>query len=179
MELFNKIIEIQKNNNYNQIYLYQSVIKNQNSNSYETKKFDKKELDKLRDKLKKITKNKVMIWQQSESYYKNLVKIEKLFQNGINDINYVVKLPSDFLEEKKNNNFDIIVLTRTENISEEQFPSLSNYEMIIKKNYEKYNIENIDVVFVSQNNETTIYIDVSNIQENDKIKFKNLLENFM
>ena len=179
MELFDKIIEIQKNNKYNCMCLYQSVSKNESSNSYETKKFDKKVLDKMRDKLKKIIKNKVITWQQLESYYKNLIKIEKLFQNGTSEINYVVKSPSDFIEEKKGNNFDILILTKTENISKNEFPSLSNYEMVLKKNFEKYNIENIDIIFVSQNNETTVYIDMSNIRENDKIKFKNLFENFM
>jgi hypothetical protein len=177
MELFDKIIEKRERGKYNFVHFYPVVIKNENG--CETKKFDQVALNKTREKLKKMIKNKVITWQQIEFHYKNLFKIEKTFQNGTNEINYMLRSNNDFMLETYNNSNNLVVLTNVENINESQFPPLSNYDKIIKKNFEKYNIENIDILFVSQNNETMLCVDMSNTQNNDKIKFKNLLENIM
>lgn len=176
MELFDKIIETRERNKYNFVHFYPLVI--QNENGCETKKIDQIALNKIREKLKKITKNKVITWQQIESRYKNLSRVEKIFQNETNEINYTLRSNNDFIFETNNSN-NLAVLTNVENINESQFPPLSNYDKIIKKNFEKYNIENIDILFVSQNNETILCVDMTNTQNNDKIKFRNLLENIM
>ncbi len=177
MEFFDKIIERIEKNKYNSVYLYPLVI--QNENGCETKKLDQVTLNKFKEKLKKITKNKVIVWQQIESHYKNLLKTEKIFQNGTNEIYYMLRSNNDFILEKNNNNDNLVIMSNVEKINETQFPPLSNYDRIIKKNFEKYNFENVDIIFVSQNNETTLCIDMSNIQNNDKVKFQKLLQNLL
>lgn len=172
MELFDNIIKKIEKGQYNSILVYPFITTN--ANRFETKKLNKDMFEKLREKIKKLTKNKSITWQQNEFYYKNLLKIEKIFNNGTQEISYLTKSSNDFMFENNN----LVIFSNFENISEIQFPPLAIYEKTIKKNFEKYNFENIDIIFISQDNETTIYLDLSKIKINDKIKFKNLLENF-
>lgn len=171
MQLFENIIKTRDHDKYNSILIYPSVTPNKGG--FQTKKIDKILLSKIKDKIKKFTKNKSIHWQQIESYYKNLSKIEKIFLNGTTEINYFIKTNNNFVLETNNN---LVIFENVQNIAEDQFPSLSDYDKIVQKTMEKYNIENIDIIFISQDNETTIYVDASNVQTIDKIKFKNLFE---
>jgi hypothetical protein len=174
MQLFDNIIEKREKEEYNSIYIHPMVT--QNENVFETKKLDQITLNKIKDKLKKIAKNKVVNWQQIEYNYKNLSKIEKIFQNGTSEINYFTRTNNDFVMETNNN---LIIYENIQNINEDQFPSLSIYDKITKKNIEKYNFENIEVLFISQNNAVIMCIDISKAHKNDKIKLKILFENLI
>jgi hypothetical protein len=169
MNFFNSIIE--QKDKYNSICLYPNVI--QIKEKYETTKLNENLINILQDKFNKISNNNCITWQQVEYYYKNLIKIEKKFHDEILEINYILKSKNDFIFESNN----LIVLSYIENINKNQFPSLSNYDKVLIKNFKKYNIDNLEILFVSQNiksnNETTLYFEISNA--NNKTQIENLL----
>jgi hypothetical protein len=163
MALFEKILE----NNNKSAHVHFG--KQTSENSFETLKFDHDSSKILQLIIKKISGNKCKSWCQYDTYFNNMVKTEKCYQNDTSETLYTINYFGDY---NFADNQTLIVVENKEQINKENFPSLNDYDKIIKKKYDAYHIGSFDVVFVMQNNEITVYIDVSNMKNNDVSKSK-------
>jgi hypothetical protein len=167
MSISEKILELNNNNKQN-IHLY--FVNKQNENEFNTIKIDKEKSKNLKETLKTKTKNKVLSWNQTNTCFRNLTKNEKLYNNGTNEISFTINYPNNYISIDNN----LIILENKDFADKSNFPSLEEYDSTINKAYEVYNFDNFDVVFVTQNNETIIYIDATNIKKENVKKFEEI-----
>jgi hypothetical protein len=143
----------------NVLCFYPGVIKT--NFKYETKKFSIDEIINIKEKIKKAYKDvKIINAKQIEYYYKDLVKVN--------------------IEIIKNNDHvildnNLLVITNIVFLDELQYPILSHYDYTYSKNMEIYKIGNIEILFVSCNEQTTIYLDISSMKDNDELLFNQFL----
>ena len=163
--MFDQILELK--GKYDEISIYPSVLKTEYG--YDTKKLNKGDLIKIKEKL---SKNKLEKSEQIEYYHKNLVKIEKIFQNGTHQCMCYMKYNSNFVQYQN----DLIVMNSVENIEESQFPNLNNYDKVVRKTIEKYNFGSFNVLLITEKGTTILCIDVLNFDIADKIKLEKFLK---
>lgn len=167
MSISDKILELQKNN-IEKMHLY--FINKQIDNYICTTKLNHEQSKNLKQFLKK--KNKILSWKQIETNFRNLTKTEKIYNDGTNEIIFTNNYPNDYIIIDNN----LIVIQNKDIVDKNNFPSLEEYDNVINKYCESYNFDNFNVVFITQNNETIVYIDIINFnkKENNRI-FENIL----
>ena len=163
--MFQKLIKF--NNKKNILCFYPNVT--QKGIQYETKKFSINEITNIKEKIKKSYKDvKIISAKQTESYYKDLAKITI---ESIKNRTYFVKKENDHVVFDNN----LLVISNIELLDELQYPNLSQYDYLCTKNMEIYKIENIEILFVSCNDQTTIYLDISAMKDTDEPLFTGII----
>ena len=145
---------------FNFIQVYPKLTYNKEKQCYITNKLDSKMYQSMQKKLKKMT-NYVENYEQIEYYFNNLVKVEKIYSNKVL-VEYFSKKNSNCINDGM-----FVVCERNEIIESDSFPNLTEYDKIVNKKIEKYKINSVYFVFVTQNNETTYYIDISYLKNID------------
>jgi len=150
------ITELQREFNF--IRIYPKIEHDVDKQCYITNKMDSKTIQSMQKKLKKQT-NHIETYEQNEYYFNNLVKVEKTYSNRVLT-GYFAKKNSNCINDNM-----FVVCEQNEMIDSDSFPNLTEYDKIVNKKIEKYKINSVYFVFVTQNNETTYFIDVSNMQD--------------
>jgi hypothetical protein len=167
MTIFEKLLELNNNNTHN-IHLF--FVNKQNENQFNTIKINQEKSKNLKQILKTKTKNKILSWKQTNTNYKNITKTEKIYNNETNEISFTINYPNGYIAFDNN----LVIIENKDIADKSNFPSLEEYDNVINKSYEVYIFDNFDVVFVTQNNETIIYIDATNIKKENIKKFEEI-----
>ncbi len=153
-----------KLNNYNNINV--CFGKQINEHQISTLKLDAKLVTQIRNDLRKKTKNKYLCWEQIESSFNNIMKVEKQYSNGALEITYESKSLGELIMTD-NNKF--IIMENIKQIEKGCFPLLDQYDIVTNKSYEKYCIDNFDILLITQNEKTIICIKINNINNLNKL----------
>ena len=163
--MFQKLIKF--NNKNNVVCFYPNV--KQNGIHYETKKFGINEITNIKEKIKKSYKDvKIINAKQTESYYNDLAKISI---ESIKNRTYFVKKENNHIVLDNN----LLVISNIVLLDELQYPNLSQYDYSCTKTMEIYKIGNMEVLFVSWNDQTTIYLDISAMKDTDEPLFTEII----
>lgn len=166
MSLFEKIFK----ENHESINLYFG--NKQNDYEFITLKLTHEKAQNIKNKIKLKNKNNHSSWKQYDVKFRNLIKIEKKYDNGTNEILYLNDSFNDF--EILNNN--LLIFENKQNINQNSFPSLDTYDSVTKKIYDVYHFDGFDVVFVTQNDEIIIYFNIKNIKKTNEREFNEVIK---
>jgi disulfide oxidoreductase YuzD len=168
MQNLDKVIELKKIYNSIDLYLY---VQN-NEYKYVTKKLDKVFVDKLKEKLKNATKQKIEKYDQTEYFFNNLIMNEKIYSNGTNFIEYKSIVQSELLFA----NDCLYILQKYNPINRINFPQLLKYDRVEIKKIEKYDFIDFEVYFVLKDGESVIFVKLKNLNNSNKKSLSDLLE---
>lgn len=118
-------------------------------------------IDNTENTIKKFKKKNVIKTKQTETYFRDLVKIDSNTGTTYHKKKTIAQKYKNYL----------IVITILKDILPEQFPNISNYDMIVKKNINQIEYDYVDILVTEENNNTTICIVIKNIN-----KFSNELD---
>jgi uncharacterized pyridoxamine 5'-phosphate oxidase family protein len=156
---------INKIDNKSTIYIYPNITKY--GGYYELEILDQSKITKIKSMLKK-EKCIYEYYAENETFYKNLVKITKIYENK-ESVDYYEIEPSEYVINDKN----LILFHKVQKIKREEFPSLTEYDRIDEKNTEVYIFDSLfGIIFETQNNQTIIKIKLisnTNLNTLDKI----------
>jgi hypothetical protein len=152
-------------NTCDELFIYPLI--NKFEKKYITRNLSNDEIQLLKKNISSVQK-KIIITNiiQTEIYYKNLIKIHQNDNlNKSSCIIYCTKQYNDVII-----NSDLLILSSITKIDENEYPYLNknSYDDIIYKTMDIYDFYSFKVVFCSQNNKNIIYIDISNIKQNNK-----------
>jgi hypothetical protein len=155
MDLFNELVT-KKLNNYNTVNIYFG--KQTNEHKFDTFKLTPKILKQTKENLSKKTKNKCLSWDQIEYSFDNTTKTEKYYSNNTHEITYEIKSVDNFIMLDGNT---LVIVEKSHPIDKECFPPLDTYDNVINKKYEKYFFDEFDVLFITQNEETIVCVNLN------------------
>lgn len=165
MGVFKNILEYKNNSKSLNLYLG----KKENDHQFTTLKLNKEQFKRIKTKLKNKSINSS--FKQIETKFRNLSKIELIYNNSKNEITYYNNLFNDF----QIHNDYLLLNENKESIDNHCFPSLENYDSIDIKYFDVYNFKNFNLVFVTQNDETTVYFnftDTTTLKPNNEKEFE-------
>lgn len=128
--------------------------------------------DKIAKIKKMLSKKKLQFekYHQKEYFYKNLLKTEK--DTGDKVIaKYFSLEPSNFACDDNN----LITWHNQEIISENEFPSLAEYDRISEKQIESYVFNKFEFIIESEDENTIVKIYIENFQHNVKNDINEIL----
>jgi hypothetical protein len=169
--MFNKILNL---NNQNKILCFYSDV-TINENKYDVKRYNSTEVNNIKTALNKYKNIKKLIFEQTESFYRNLIQVYFKYSNtstngGCHEENHFVKRNNESLVLENN----LLIITTIEPLDEEQYPKLSKYDYTCIKHIDVYKVGNIDVLFTTFNNQISIHLDLSRMKKSDEKLFNEL-----
>jgi hypothetical protein len=157
--MYNQIIEKQQENIT--LYLYLNTVST--STIYSPKQINSTKV--IKKKLEKYTQN-TSTKNIIELHYKNLLCVyDEQSYNYLKITNNKIMIDSNML-----------LISNVNHIPEEEFPKLKEYDYECKKQITYYHFNTFDVLFIEQNKETIVCIDVTKL--NDEKQFNKILNLF-
>lgn len=166
MTLVDTINNINNIDKKSTICIYPNV--NKHNNFFEPEIFSHSKMKEITNmlnvKIKNYTQEK---YTQVETFYKNLLKLTKIYKNN-EIIEYYELEPSEYILCEKN----LIVIQKEQILKKEEFPSLIEYDANNEKYIEIYKYEHLfDVIFETCNNQNIVKIKLlSNASANHKLE---------
>lgn len=160
--MFKKIIEYTNKNSI--LCLYPNITFN--NYKYVTQKFTVEEANRIKARLKKTYKDiTITSLRQTETFHKNLIKVQYT-----NQIHFIKKENMHVIFDN-----NLLMITNITQLDESQYPVLSQYDHVCIKDTEIHKVGNIEILFVSCNEQVTVYMDVSNMKQTDEKLFDLLM----